>query len=109
MLARHTAKGLWEGKIPVFEIRYFLAQVYLEAGQPNKAAEILEKALSRYDEFRANNGIWAAKAHYYLGMAYQELGRLEEAIQKYQVFLDMWKEAEPGIPEIDRVARRNVM
>jgi len=102
----YLKKGLWEGTKPIFEIRYFLAQAYLDAGQPNKAVEELEKALSRYDEFRANKGIWAAKAHYYLGMAYQELGRNEDALRKYEEFLNIWKEADPGIPELEDAKER---
>ncbi|MGB2696798.1 MAG: tetratricopeptide repeat protein, partial [Candidatus Zixiibacteriota bacterium] len=102
----YLKKGLWERSKPIFEIRYFLAQVYLEAGQPNNAAEILEKTLSRYDEQRAAKGIWAAKAHYYLGMAYQDLGRNQDAIRKYQEFLDIWKNADPGIPEVEDAKER---
>jgi len=103
----YLKKGLWEGgKMPVFEIRYFLAQVYLEAGQPNKAAELLEKALLRYDEHRAARGMWAAPAHYYLGMAYQDLGRNQDATRKYEEFLDIWKEADPGMPEVEDAKER---
>jgi serine/threonine protein kinase/tetratricopeptide (TPR) repeat protein len=102
----YLKKGLWEGSKPIFEIRYLLAQAYLDAGQPNKAVEELEKALSRYDEFRASKGIWAAKAHYYLGMAYQELGRDSEAMQKYEEFLDIWKNADPGIKEMEDAKQR---
>jgi len=68
--------------------------------------ELLEKALSRYDEQRAVKGIWAAKGHYYLGMAYQELGRDQDAIRKYEEFLDIWKEADPGIPEVEDAKER---
>jgi len=102
----YLKKGLWEGKIPIFDIRYFLAHVYLEAGQPEKAVELLEKALLRYDEHRALRAIWSAKAHYYLGMVYQELGRYPEAIQKYEEFLDIWKDADPGIPEVEDAKER---
>jgi tetratricopeptide (TPR) repeat protein len=102
----YLKKGLWEGKTPIFDIRYFLAQVYLEAGQPEKAVELLEKALLRYDEQRALRAIWSAKAHYYLGMAYQELGRYPEAIQKYEKFLEIWKDADPGIPELEGAKKR---
>ncbi len=102
----YLEKGLWEGAIPVFDTRYFLAQVYLEAGQPEEAVELLEKALLRYDEQRALRAIWSAKAHYYLGMAYQQLGRNKEAVEQYQEFLDIWKDADPGITEVEDARER---
>ncbi len=102
----YLKKGLWEGSKPIFEIRYFLAQVYLEAGQPKNAVELLEKALLRYDEQRAARAIWAVKAHYYLGLAYEELGRGQEAIRKYQEFLEIWKGADPGITEVEQAKQR---
>jgi len=102
----YLKKGLWEAAVPIFEMRYFLALVYLQAGQPDKAADLLEKALLRYDEQRAARAIWAAKSHYYLGSAYEELGRGQEAIKKYQEFLELWKDADPGIAEVEQAKQR---
>ncbi len=102
----YLEKGLWEGTTPLFDVRYFLAQAYLEAGQPDKAAELLEKALLRYDEQRAARAIWATKAHYYLGLAYEELGRGREAIKEYQEFLELWRGADPGMAEVEQAKER---
>jgi non-specific serine/threonine protein kinase len=102
----YLKKGLWERATPIFDIRYLLAQIYLETDQPENAMELLEKALSRYDELRANKGMWAVKAHYYLGIAYQDLERKQEAIRKYEEFLDIWKDADPGINEIEDAKKR---
>ena len=102
----YLKKGLWEGSKPIFEIRYFMAQVYLEAGQPDKAAEILEKALLRYDELRAAKGMWAVQSHYYLGMAYQDLGRNQDAIKQYEEFLNLWKNADPELTMVEDARER---
>jgi serine/threonine protein kinase/Flp pilus assembly protein TadD len=91
---------------PVFIIRYFLGQAYLEAGQPEKAAEALGKLLLRYDTLRLKYPLWSVKAHYYLGLAYEQLGRNQEAVEQYMEFLDVWRDADPGIPEIDDATQR---
>ena len=36
-----------------------------------------------------------------LGKIYQEQKKKQEAIENYERFLDLWKEADPGIPEIE--------
>lgn len=46
-------------------------------------------------------GIAAVKAHYWLGVAYQQQGQKELAINEYQKFLDIWKDADFKSQEID--------
>ncbi|MCH7495713.1 MAG: hypothetical protein IH825_06445, partial [Candidatus Marinimicrobia bacterium] len=38
--------------------------------------------------------------------AYEELGRTHEAIEAYEEFLDLWKDADEGIPEREKAIRR---
>jgi serine/threonine protein kinase/tetratricopeptide (TPR) repeat protein len=93
--------GLVENGRPLFEARYLLAQAYVESGLADEAVEVLEKALLSHDERRLEFPIFSVKAHYLLGLAYQELGRNKEAIGQYQEFLEIWKNADPGIPEVE--------
>jgi len=104
------ARGNFEASITSFEkvaqgnenfgILYWLARAYLEAGRLGEAVAEFEKALSRYDENRAWTTIWAVKAHYFLGLAYEKSGWNKKAIEKYEEFLDIWKDADPGIEEV---------
>jgi tetratricopeptide (TPR) repeat protein len=53
----------------------------------------------RYDSNRMEAPIWSVKAHYSLGEAYERLGRIQDAVEQYEEFLEWWKDADPGIPE----------
>ena len=48
----------------------------------------------------------AVKANYLLGLAYEKSGLHDQAISRYVEFLDIWKDADPGIEEIDRARER---
>jgi len=89
-----------------FGTRYFLCQAYLETGRLAEAVSGLEKALNRFDDNRANIPTWSVKAHYLLGLAYEKSGWNQKAIEKYQEFLDIWKEADPGIKEVEDAKQR---
>jgi len=44
--------------------------------------------------------IAAVKAHYWLGIAYEQMGENAKAVREYQDFLDTWKEADREGPEM---------
>jgi predicted Zn-dependent protease len=79
---------------------FLLSEAYLESGALDKAVASLEKALSSYDNNRAGDPIDAVKLYYLLGLAYERSGWNEKAIEKYEEFLDIWKNADPGLPEV---------
>lgn len=79
---------------------YSLSYTYLERGALDKAAMVLEKGLLRYDYNRFYAPIQAAKAYYRLGLVYERSGWKDKAIQKYEEFLDLWKNSDPGLPEV---------
>jgi serine/threonine protein kinase/predicted Zn-dependent protease len=99
-------KAVKEASTPIFEVQYFLSRAYLESGRLGEAVTELEKTLSRYDERRPTYPIWAVKAYYYLGLAYEKSGWNNKAVAQYEEFLDIWKNADPGIPEVTDARER---
>jgi len=96
----YLEKGNKEAQMPLFGARYFLAKAYLESGRLGEAVAEFEKVLSRYDNVRAYSAISAVKAYYLLGLAYEKSGWNKKAIEKYEEFLDILKNADPGIKEV---------
>ncbi|MCI0406264.1 MAG: tetratricopeptide repeat protein, partial [candidate division Zixibacteria bacterium] len=89
-----------------FPEHYMLGRAYLEAGRLGEAVSEFEKILSRYDESRTYELIWGAKAYYLLGLAYEKSGWNQKAVEKYQEFLEIWKNADPGIAEVAEAKAR---
>jgi len=77
-----------------------LAYAYYLSGDLARAQEWYENTLSLtygrliYGEFYANS-------HFMLGKIYEQRGMNAEAIRSYRTFLDLWREADAGIPEIE--------
>jgi tetratricopeptide (TPR) repeat protein len=94
-------------KVPKhFRIRwanYMLAQAYLETGRLGEAIAELENQLYNYYLLAP---ICIVKSYYYLGLAYERSGWNREAIEKYEEFLEIWKDADPGIAEIEDARER---
>jgi tetratricopeptide (TPR) repeat protein len=91
---------------PVYGYRATLALAYLKAGKLGEAVAMFEKILSRYDADRISAVPGCVKDHYDLATAYEKSGWTAKAIEQYQEFLEIWKDADPGIPEIDDARQR---
>jgi serine/threonine protein kinase/Flp pilus assembly protein TadD len=91
---------------PDFYAHFTLAETYLESDRLGEAVAEFEKALSRYDENRALCAFRAVKTHYLLGLAYEKSGWDKKAIEQYEEFLEIWKNADPGIPEVEDAKER---
>ena len=50
--------------------------------------------------------IQAVKAHYWLGVAYEQQGLKKEAVKEYKKFLEIWKDADFDSPEINDANKR---
>jgi len=82
-----------------------LAFAYAKSGN-------LDKAIEKYREFlgtdvlgREGQELWIL-AHYQLGNLFEQKGEQAEAKKYYERFLDIWKDADPGIPEVDDARKR---
>ncbi len=99
-------KSLASAPDPVFYVRARLGEAYLEAGRLEQAVTVMSEALSRYDRLRVGTPVWSVKAHYLLGQAYERSGWTDKAIEEYEEFLEIWKNADPGIPEVENARQR---
>jgi serine/threonine protein kinase/Flp pilus assembly protein TadD len=94
---------------PAFNDQIMIARSYIEIGRLGDAVAMFENAIKRYDYHRVLFLILSVKAHYWLGLAYEKSGWTDKAIEQYETFLDIWKDADEGIIEIedakDRLAR----
>jgi tetratricopeptide (TPR) repeat protein/predicted Ser/Thr protein kinase len=89
-----------------YPYRVDLAEAYLEAGKLGEAVTTLERVTSRYDEERLRFAPRCVEEHYLLGTAYEASGWTTKAIEQYEEFLMIWKDADPGIPEIEDARQR---
>jgi serine/threonine protein kinase/Tfp pilus assembly protein PilF len=82
-----------------------LALAYHKAGDLKKAREQYEKLISL-----TPGGLWYgdlySKAFYMLGKIHEKNGDTVKAIENYEKFLDLWKDADPGLPEVDDARTR---
>jgi len=78
---------------------YFLSLSYFNNGEMAKAQQQFEKTVN-LTTGRLQWGDLYAKSFYWLGRIFQKKGKIEEALDNYEQFLNLWKEADPDIPEI---------
>jgi serine/threonine protein kinase/Flp pilus assembly protein TadD len=83
-----------------------LAQSYLRQGMNEKAVSELERFLRYQNGFRIAHPHDGVRCFYWLGIAYEQSGWNDKAAKQYQQFLEIWKDADPGIPEIDDAKAR---
>jgi tetratricopeptide (TPR) repeat protein len=69
-----------------------LANAFLELGRLNEAIYEYERVLRLNPNYPL--------AHYHLAQAYEKKGLREKSIGEYARFLEIWKNADPGIPEV---------
>jgi serine/threonine protein kinase/tetratricopeptide (TPR) repeat protein len=105
-----SAAVYWEQALSLhpygFAIKHDLATAYLGSDRVDEAIAVLEKALARYDEHRLESPYLAARAHYTLGLAYQQAARKDEAIQQFQRFLEIGGNADPELDEVPDAKKR---
>jgi serine/threonine protein kinase/cytochrome c-type biogenesis protein CcmH/NrfG len=82
-------------------ISYSLGLAYHKTGDFRKAEEEYKKIIIDPHFFRFFLGGYSVtKSYYMLGKIYQEQGLKKEAIEYYSKFLEIWKNADEGLPEL---------
>jgi tetratricopeptide (TPR) repeat protein len=82
-----------------------LAAAYNLVGDIERAREEYQKIVD-LTTGRIYYGDLFAKSFYRVGKIYQEKGWTGKAIEKYREFLSMWKDADPGFPELIDAKKR---
>ncbi len=76
-----------------------LARAFYESGDMDKARQEYDK-ITLLTLGRLDHGDIYAKAYYMLGKIAQQQGDKARARENYRKFLDLWKDADPGLPEV---------
>jgi tetratricopeptide (TPR) repeat protein/tRNA A-37 threonylcarbamoyl transferase component Bud32 len=82
-----------------------LAFAYYKTGDLEKARGEYERIISLLFG-RINYPEVFAKTFYILGQIYEQQGQKAKAIANYHKFLDLWKDADPGFPEVEDARKR---
>ncbi len=81
------------------------AFAYYKSGDLEKAQEQYERILS-LTSGREGYGDIYTKCFYMLGQIFEQKGDSARAREHYGRFLDLWKDADPGLPEVEDAKKR---
>jgi len=81
------------------------ALAYFQMGDLEQAKEEYERIQSIITG-RLYYGDVYVRSFYMLGKIHEEQGKKAKAIENYEKFLDLWKDADPGFPEVEDVKKR---
>ena len=82
-----------------------LALAYYKAGDLDNALKQYEKIIALTPGNLFYGDIYS-KSLYMLGKIHQEQGNAAKAKEHYRNFLDLWKDADPSLPEVEDARRR---
>jgi serine/threonine protein kinase/predicted Zn-dependent protease len=82
-----------------------LARAYWKKGELDKAIAEYRR-LTTIDPTNQLRFLIHPLYHYRLGRVYEEKGDKAEAREEYQKFLEFWKDADPGLPEVEDAQKR---
>ena len=90
---------------PHARILYHLATAHYKKGNLDEAQKEYENIL-RLTTGRFLWGELYVKSFYQLGKIHEEQGNKAKALENYEKFLDFWKDADSGLPEVDDANKR---
>ena len=82
-----------------------LARPYFESGDLENARKTYEE-ITRLTAGRIRHGDIYAKSFYMLGKIAEQQRDVVRARENYQKFLDLWRDADPGLPEVTEAKAR---
>ncbi len=82
-----------------------IGSAYFKSGNLEKAREEFER-ITLMTTGRMWDGDLYAKSFHMLGKIYEKKGDTAKAKEHYEKFLDLWKDADPGMPEVEDASKR---
>jgi tetratricopeptide (TPR) repeat protein len=82
-----------------------LAEAYIRAGRTDKAIAEYKRLLT-FDPSTPDRRLINPRYHYYLGILYQDKGMKTEAAAQFRKFLELWKDADPSLKEVQEAEKR---
>jgi serine/threonine protein kinase/Tfp pilus assembly protein PilF len=82
-----------------------MGTAFYQLGELNGALQEYERIVS-LGVGRLDYGSVYAQSYYWLGKISEQQGKKAEAAEHYRKFLDLWKNADPGRPEVDDARKR---
>ncbi len=105
----HYAKKEWDQAVSLYErlikrspffqayYGYLAAQCYFEKGEPDKSLEAIKGAQGFYG---SGHDVTFARGFYLRGKIYENKGDTKLAIENYEKFLDLWRDADNDLPDL---------
>ena len=82
-----------------------MPRAYEKMGDIDKAIEAYQKLID-FDPKGRDRRMHNPRYHYRLGKLYETKGLKDQAKAEYQKLLELWKDADPGIPELVDARKR---
>jgi serine/threonine protein kinase/tetratricopeptide (TPR) repeat protein len=86
-------------------LKDILARAFLRKGEIERAIAEYER-LTKFDPDTGDRYLIHPLCYYRLAGLYEQQGRSADAVAAYERFLDLWKHADPGCPEVDDARNR---
>jgi pentatricopeptide repeat protein len=81
-------------------VKDILARAYVQKGELDKAIGVYERMIT-FDPKSKDRRWIHPLLHYRLAKTYDQAGRKDKARASYKEFLEFWKDADPGRPEVE--------